>query len=76
MARLPTEKPQLDREEKVATWCVYHLCSLKKKGLVDGGYDMTEKGEEYAKELVDSGFRPTQEEMESCLRFLTSRGGK
>lgn len=63
----------LTNEQKVMFYTIYWMEELKKKGLMIGGNtEITAKGKILAKELMDSGYRPTPEELGEAIKILTS----
>ena len=62
---------QLSRREKIVIFCIGTLESLKAKGFVEGGrFCLNEVSQPIYEQLKLSGFRPTSEEYDECLRFL------
>lgn len=75
-----TEKIRADletmsRDTKVLLYVTGHLDSLMKKGLVEhssGSSPMSEEGRSYFRILIEQGFKPTDEEITSAIKFLAN----
>lgn len=63
----------LTRSQCVLLYVMGQMSELEDKGLVHGGYRMTDKGFEHYRELVDSGFQPTQEELGTASKTIYYR---
>ena len=55
----------------VVVYVMYHAEELRVKGLMVAGKRLTDNGMDAAKELIDSGFEPTPEEVETVVFSCT-----
>lgn len=68
---MPTS--EMSHESKVMLYLIGVLNGLRDKGLVAGGHELTPYGQWVYELLIASGFKPTDDEMQSGLRLLTRR---
>lgn len=63
------------RKADVLVYVIGMMTELKDEGLVSGGYEMSEEGFEQYRQLRDSGFEPTDEELKSTIEFVYHSAG-
>lgn len=67
--------PEKERLANVMIYVIGMLTDLKDEGLASGGYEMSEAGYEQYRQLRDSGFEPTPEELKSIAAFIVQSAG-
>lgn len=72
---MTTMAPKKERLANVMMYVVGMLTDLKDKGLVSGGFEMSEEGYEQYRQLRDSGFEPTPEELKAMTAFIIQSAG-
>ncbi len=66
----------LSHKSKVLLYVIGELNSLRDKGFVKGGIFITPQGEEQLKQLRESGFKPTEDEIHAAIAGLQGRYDK
>lgn len=64
------EAEKLTRKENVLIYVVGTIDGLRDKGLVQGGCTLGAAGAAIFRQLKDSGFRPTNAEMDEAMQAL------
>jgi hypothetical protein len=60
----------VSEKSKVILWILYAADQMVTWGLLDGQSILNGSGAEYATELYDSGFKPTDEQIRECVMSL------
>lgn len=63
------------RKADVLIYVIGMMEDLKNEGIISGGYEMSEEGYEQYRQLRDSGFEPTEEELKSAMAFVYASAG-
>lgn len=63
------------RKADVLIYVIGMMTELKDEGIISGGYEMSEEGYGQYRRLRDSGFEPTDEELESTMAFVYQSAG-
>lgn len=67
--------PEKERLANVMIYVIGMLTDLKDEGIVSGGYEMSEEGYAQYRQLRESGFEPTPEELKSMTAFIVQSAG-
>lgn len=70
-----TMTPEKERLANVMIYVIGILTDLKDEGMASGGYEMSEAGYEQYRQLRESGFEPTPEELKSMTAFVIRSAG-
>ncbi len=66
---------EMTHTQKLICFVMFYMSELQDKGLMSGRIQITDKGIAAAMELIASGFKPTDDERNSCLAFLSAHHG-
>ena len=70
------ERAKVDRIKKVIVYTIGSLDELIDIGLVTGGqHTLSEEGKKMLKELDESDFKPTDDEVRTAIAFLQKNEG-
>lgn len=67
--------PEKERLANVMLYVIGMLSDLRDEGMVSGGYEISEAGYEQYRQLRESGFEPTPEELRSMTAFIVQSAG-
>lgn len=67
-----TSAQEDERGQQVMLYVIGTCQDLKTKGLLDGGFNLSPEGYQEYQQLKESGFRPTEDEMQATMVFLQS----
>ncbi len=69
-------KIKLTRYQKVVLFVLKHAQDLKDGGIIKRRYELSSEGKKDAETLIKSGFKPTNDEFEDCMKKIINSDGK
>jgi hypothetical protein len=64
-----------EHQAKVMLFVIGMMSDLKDEGLLGGGFELSDEGLQRYRELRDSGFNPTDEEISAMTTFIFNAAG-